>query len=143
MYVNLASVVHGASVECERQHVGLDRVVFLLVGYAVACNWKRDTFALADLENIAAAVEPSNEGRYRGHPVRFANGGPSSNARDISVHMVRLFSMLDESTDPTEFVKAFELIHPYSDGNGRLGWILYNFLNGTMDDPQPLPDMFS
>lgn len=37
------------------------------------------------------------------------------------------------------FYQAFQRIHPFIDGNGRVGAILYNMLLGTMDDPKTPP----
>ncbi len=37
----------------------------------------------------------------------------------------------------------FEMIHPFYDGNGRTGKILFNFINGTLDHPTMPPNFFN
>lgn len=36
----------------------------------------------------------------------------------------------------------FEMIHPFFDGNGRTGKILYNYILGTLHDPKMPPNFF-
>jgi fido (protein-threonine AMPylation protein) len=54
--------------------------------------------------------------------------------------MRRLFGALDAVGGPIEAVRSFLRIHPFTDGNGRVAFVLYNWLNHTLLAPAPLPD---
>ena len=43
---------------------------------------------------------------------------------------------------PLDFYAQYESIHPFGDGNGRSGKIIHNWLNGTLTDPELVPDLF-
>lgn len=86
------------------------------------------------LHNLAGIVEPTNFGRYRQVPVTFANGTRGIEWSLIPRAMTGLLEA-QEKLSPEQFYYEFERIHPYTDGNGRVGLMLMNYLNNTMDKP--------
>lgn len=43
---------------------------------------------------------------------------------------------------PEDAYREFQMIHPFNDGNGRTGKILFNYLKGTLDHPVMPPNFF-
>jgi fido (protein-threonine AMPylation protein) len=48
-----------------------------------------------------------------------------------------------KAIDADAAYREFQTIHPFRDGNGRTGKILYNYLRGTLADPVMPPNFFN
>lgn len=60
---------------------------------------------------------------------------------EVRPRMERLVGYL-ETMDPALAYYEFQMIHPFRDGNGRTGKILFNYLKGTLADPEMPPNFF-
>lgn len=79
---------------------------------------------------------------YRTTPVTFKDGSLGLAPDLIERAMDNLINAFNtRSVTPEEFYQEFERIHPCVDGNGRVGALLFNMLNGSMNDPV-LPPKF-
>lgn len=146
MFTKIAAA---CAVECERQQTDLEEVGFLIAAYAAI--WQDDD-AFREVESfqkIGAIVEPyKNRFGFRTTPVTFQDGGSSASAVQIPRMMELLVEMIgsmwqgNEDISIDDCVKEFLWIHPFRDGNGRVGFLLQNYLDGTLDDPHPLRKHF-
>ena len=141
-------VAYWAAAECERQQSGEMSVARMLNAYEYAhqalVDYPDDLYiGHTFIMGIGARVDNRNV-NFRTVPVHFAGGGFAINTGSIHQALNSLYNAWnDERITVDEFCKEFLDIHPFIDGNGRTTAILYNVLNGTLDNPITFPDYYA
>jgi hypothetical protein len=147
---NLEAIAASAARECVRQGVDEDALIRLLQAHRYAQRHAAETLGEADVRELGWLVDPANDG-YRRTPVTFASGGSAAAADLVPRAMEGLIAHVGSVRVPAttpfevgadEWVKAFLDIHPFADGNGRVAWVLFNWLWGMLDNPLPLPEFY-
>lgn len=147
MSVDLVRVASVAAAEVVRQVPDpgerLEAYYALLRAYDLArdVHARQSPVTEYTIKMLGGVIAPSNGGQWRRTPVTFANGGGAVAAGLVPGLMSGLITYGNALT-PTEWVKEFLDIHPFTDGNGRTAWLLCNLLAGTLDVPDPLPDLY-
>ena len=141
--MSLDSIAVGAARECARQGGGAQALIGLLKAHLYALRTSTSRLPrLSDLIEMGALVDPDH-GVVRLTPVTFASGRHAVDWSLVPSTLEVLFDRLDAEVEPAEFTKALLDVHPFRDGNGRVGWLVLNWLGGTLADPVPLPDFYT
>src|ERR1035437_483343 len=146
-------VIKYCAEECERQSSGEVSVYDMLNGWQFA-SIERDLGTNLDcdfIEALGRTVEPvDNKNGFRQIRI-FVGDGRNNIEKAPWENVPRLLNLLLESyyegilmeapmhplanNAEDQFYFEYENIHPFRDGNGRSGKIIYNYLCGTLNNP--------
>jgi hypothetical protein len=89
-------------------------------------------------------IEPNVNGRTGWRNIDVIAGGRRCPRNEEVPALMDFFvtSIIPSNTAPPEKYHIFELIHPFVDGNGRVGKIIFNYLCNSMASPMWPPDFF-
>lgn len=127
--------------ECERQNdLTTEAVAGMVEAWYTASHSHFEPFTIGGILILGKLLKPQNK-NFRNTPVVFQNGNSGVDYREIDRLLNNLFENRYDITYD-EFYIEFEKIHPFEDGNGRLGAILWNLLQYNHEPVCP-PDFFN
>lgn len=137
--------------ECARQQSGEQSVAAMCLAYFHAVQNSHspltDASVLIDvIKDLALFIEPEkNRLGYRIVPVTKQGGlviGVPAEQIPVAMHNLAE-AVVENRISADRTYMEFERIHPFIDGNGRVGAILFNMLRGSLEDPIVPSDLFA
>lgn len=131
--------------ECRRQRSGELSVSWMLQAWTLGLDHSgpiTERLVLA----LGAAIEPvKNANGYRRVGVR-VGWDVKMRPEEVPDAMARLVEHAPvipcNAGTAGDWYRQYEEVHPFVDGNGRTGKVLYNLLMGTLLTPEIPPDFF-
>lgn len=134
-----------ASEECARQNSGELSVHWLCNALHYAREEMRSPASISGLNILilGSLVEPEkNKYGFRTTQVYFQDMTKQALVPHLISPAIERLVRQGDQLSAAEWYKEFQLIHPFLDGNGRVGSILYNLKRGTIGGPVVPPEMF-
>jgi hypothetical protein len=122
---------------------GLERVGWMLDAWLYALRTPFWALSLDTVALLGSMVEPQKNlrstGSFRRCEMRVGSVLVPTRVADVPSAIKRLLELEPHMT-PLEFYEEFEFIHPFVDGNGRVGKVLMNWKAYTLLTPTFPPD---
>jgi len=134
----MTDVTRWAAAECARQESGELSVAWMVEAWVHARKRQLSSPTMGDVVTLGIRVDPArNHAGFRTTPVRV---GETTLAWNTVVAGVRQVVDNWGVLEAGEVYLLFEETHPFNDGNGRVGSILYNWHRGSLAHPVAPPD---
>ncbi len=140
--------VNWAAQECYWQQSGEMSVAWMLEGFRYAHRRRHRVPNVVDIIRLGRIVEPRRNREFRFRTVNVRVGWdvklPHEEVPGAIDRLVTGTAPLNEITEDiaAEWFHTYEEIHPWADGNGRTGSILYNWLRGSLPEPIHPPNLW-
>lgn len=132
--IRIKRLVAWAAIECEKQRSGERSVSWMVDGWALAAQHQASEGEVTPefIIKLGKTVEPrTNQNKWRQVGVQVGN-----NVKPQWHEVPRLMDNLIEAWNrisSDEWYREFEEVHPFRDGNGRTGNILWNYHRDTLE----------
>lgn len=131
-------IVRFCAIECEHQGSG-ELSVYSMVN---AWDWAQNQAqqgkpTLSDVEHLGMLIEPKwNKPGFRTVDVRVGWDVKMEWPKVPAAMNDLMIGLEADVYSPEQFCHEYLEIHPWRDGNGRSSAVIFNWLSGTLDNPQ-------
>jgi len=139
---NLMRAVWFCAGECKRQKSGELSVPRMVDAWRYAMRMAEiGPPTVSVILELGKRIEPKlNSFGFRQTPIIFANGNKVAPHSTIPNAIARLVEHATIGKGAKEYYSGFQKIHPFADGNGRVGALIYNW--HTLTNMSIPPNLF-